>query len=111
MQQAEATQGKKVALQISAQDAAALREKGQDFFQALRGKTIKPNDQVRFGDMLLWVEATKPKGAVRINEKTKVKISIAKKELSPSCASCSQEVPQGEQVCPQCGSTLPVVEV
>ena len=111
MQQAEAIQGKKVALQVSAQDAPALRERGQDFFKALNGKTIKPNDQVRFGDVLLWVEATKPKGTVRIGQNTKVKISISKKELRPACPSCSQQVQRGDQVCPQCGAELPVVEV
>ena len=111
MQQAEAMPGKKVALMVSAQDAPVLREKGQDFFKALNGKTIKPNDQVRFGDVLLWVEATKPKGTVRIGQNTKVKISISKKELRPSCAACSQEQQQGELVCSNCGAELPVVEV
>ena len=111
MQQAEASQGKKVALMVSAQDAPALRERGQDFFKALHGKTIKPNDQVRFGDVLLWVEATKPKGTVRIGQNTKVKISISKKELRPSCAACAQQQEQGASVCSSCGADLPVVEV
>ncbi|MCF8099737.1 MAG: hypothetical protein K9K65_17990 [Desulfarculaceae bacterium] len=111
MQQAEVIQGKKVALKVSAQDAPVLREKGQDFFKALNGKTIKPNDQVRFGDVLLWVEATKPKGTVRISQNTKVKISISKKELRPSCLSCAQQQEQGASVCSNCGADLPVVEV
>ncbi|MBU1274987.1 MAG: hypothetical protein KJ720_06380 [Proteobacteria bacterium] len=111
MPQTEVVQGKKVALMVSAQDAPMLRERGNDFFKALRGKTIKPNDQVLFDEVLLWVEATKPKGVVRIGDNTKVKISISKKELRPSCPSCSQEQQQGEMVCSNCGTDLPVVTV
>lgn len=111
MQQAEVTQGKKVALKVSAQDAPALRQLGPDLFKALRGKAIKPNDQVLFGQMLLWVEATKPKGTVRIGENTKVKISISKQQLLPSCSACGREQEPGELVCSNCGAQLPVVKV
>ena len=111
MQQAEVLKGKKVALEVSAQDAPMLRERGKDFLEALRGKTIKTDDQVLFGQVLLRVEATKPKGAVIIGNDTKVKISISKQQLRPSCGACSQEQQLGQAVCSNCGADLPVISV
>ncbi len=111
MQQAEALRGKKVALEVSAQDAPVLRERGKDFLEALKGKTIKPDDQVIFGQVLLRVEGTKPKGAVIIGNDTKVKISITNQQLRQSCAACSQEQPPGQVVCVSCGAELPVIKV
>lgn len=111
MPQTEAVQGKKVALKVSAQDAPVLREQGSDFVKALRGKVIKANDQVLFGQVLLWVEATKPKGLVAIGNDTKVKISITDRPLLPSCASCGREQQRGQMVCAHCGADLPVVSV
>lgn len=111
MQQTQALHGKKVALKVSAQDAPVLRERAEEFFKALHGKIIKADDQVLFGQVLLWVEATKPKGTVRIGQGTKVKISISKEQLRQSCPSCGRDQHQGQLVCADCGTDLPVVTV
>ncbi|BEQ13005.1 hypothetical protein [Desulfoferula mesophila] len=111
MQQAQIQTGKKVALRVGQDDASKLRENTQDFFNALRGKTVKPDDQVLFGDVLLWVEATKPKGVVAIGRDTKVKVAISKKELRQSCPSCGQAQDEHRRECAGCGADLQVVSL
>lgn len=111
MPQIQSQPGKKVALRVGSQDAPKLRERTQDFFQALRGKTVKADDQVLFGEVLLWVEATKPKGAVEIGRETKVKVSISKRQIRLSCPSCGRQQEQRGQACADCGADLPVVKV
>lgn len=111
MPQMQAQPGKKVALKVSSQDAPKLRERTQDFFQALRGRTVKADDQVLFGEVLLWVEATKPKGMVEVGRDTKVKVSISKQALRLSCPACGQEQERRGQACAGCGAALPVVKV
>lgn len=107
----EVLPGKKVKMEIYAEDAQVLREKGQDFQQAMMGKTIKPKDQVLFNDVLIGVKATKPKGRVQVNQDTAIKMSISKKPMMLTCSHCGQELGRYSPKCTGCGSATDVVAI
>ena len=103
--------GKKVKLEVYAEDAPGLREKGSDFFAALQGATISPQDQVLFGSYLIDVKATKPKGAIQVVKDTAVQVTISKKPVRLTCASCGREQDGLSDTCSQCGSQLNLVSL
>lgn len=105
----QAVPAKKVKLEINAAQADILREKGQAFIDALRGKVIKPDDSVVFGSMIMDVKATKPKGAVMIDKKTAVKMSITKNPVEINCPECGQAHQQPVETCSQCGARMDMV--
>lgn len=107
----EAMPGKKVKLEVFADDAAVLREKGMDFFKAIQGKTISTDHKLLYDGVLLGVAATKPKGAVEVSGKTAIKMSITKTPLSVSCPHCGKMQDSPQDKCAGCGAELPVVSV
>ncbi len=107
----EVLPGKKVKMEIYAEDAPVLREKGQDFQQAIIGKTIQPEDQVMFNDVIIGVTATKPKGPVQVNKDTAIKVSITKKPMMLTCSHCGQDLQRYSPTCPGCGTNLQVVAI
>ena len=107
----EVLPGKKVKMEIYAEDAPVLREKGQDFQQAIIGKTIQPEDQVLFNDVLIGVTATKPKGPVQVNKNTAIKMSISKKPMMLTCSNCGKQLQSHSDNCPGCGTAVQVVEI
>ncbi len=111
MSGSEAMPGKKVKLEVHADDAAVLREKGMDFFKAMQGKTVSSEKKVLYGDVLLGVAATKPKGLVEIGKKTAIKMSITKEPLLLTCPHCGQAQDTPQENCAGCGGELPVVSI
>lgn len=107
----EVLPGKKVKMEIYAEDAQVLREKGQDFQQAIIGKTIQPEDQVVFGGVILGVTATKPKGRVEVNRNTAIKMSISKKPMMVTCRHCGKALERYSPTCPGCGTAVQVVAI
>lgn len=105
----QALPGKKVKLEVSQDDAATLREHGQAFSMALLGKTITPDSLVAFGDVLLDVKGTKPKGPIEVVKNTAIKMSISKERPSITCPGCGQAHSTAAESCPQCGAELNVV--
>lgn len=103
--------GKKVKMEIYAEDAEVLREKGQAFQQAIMGKTIQPEDQVLFNDVLIEVKATKPKGPVQVNKNTAIKMSISKKPMMLTCSHCGQQLERYSPTCIGCGTAIQVVTI
>lgn len=111
METTQAQAGKKIKLEIFADDAANMREQGQAFGNALLGKTVKPQSQVRFGDMLLDVKATKPKGPVLVGKNTTIKMSVTNQKPSLTCSSCGQVHQGSEDSCESCGADLDVLSL
>ncbi|MCB2188410.1 MAG: hypothetical protein KQJ78_18475 [Deltaproteobacteria bacterium] len=111
MPEVEAVKGKKVALEVGPQDAQELKASGKEFISALVGKRMQAQDNIMFGNMLLRVESTKPKGVVFIDRNTTVKISIAKEPPRVNCPACEQEQSSAATACDACGAPLPVVEI
>jgi hypothetical protein len=107
----EVLPGKKVKMEIYAEDAQVLREKGQDFQQAIIGKTIQPEDQVMFNDVIIGVTATKPKGPVEVNKNTAIKMSISKKPMMLTCHHCGKQLEHYSPTCVGCGTAIQVVTV
>ncbi len=103
--------GKKVKMEIYAEDAQVLREQGQAFQQAIMGKTIQPEDQVLFNDVLIGVKATKPSGRVQVNRDTAIKMSISKKPMMLTCSHCGQELQRYSPTCTGCGTAMQVVAI
>ncbi|KMY67461.1 hypothetical protein AAU61_11555 [Desulfocarbo indianensis] len=101
--------GKKVKMEVYAEDAQILREKGQDFQQAIIGKTLGPDDQVLFHDVVIGVTATKPKGRVQVNKDTAIKMSLSKKPMMMVCANCGKELSRYSPTCQECGTEMKVV--
>jgi hypothetical protein len=104
----EVLPGKKVKMEIYAEDAPVLREKGQAFQQAIIGKTLQPEDQVMFSDVIIGVTATKPKGPVQVNKDTAIKMSISKKPMMLTCPHCGQDMQRYSPTCPGCGTETQV---
>lgn len=111
MESTQAIAGKKVKLEVFAEDAPGLREQGMDLFKALQGQTIKPDDHVRFGKFLLDVKATKPKGPVTIMGNTAIKMSISKKPVVMSCPHCGKQQEGMLATCMECGQELDLVSL
>lgn len=107
----EVSPGKKVKMEIYAEDAQVLRDKGQDFQQAIMGKTIQPDDQVLFNDVLIGVKATKPNGPIQVNKDTAIKMSISKKPMMLTCSHCGQELERYKPNCTGCGMAVDVVAI
>jgi hypothetical protein len=105
----QVTTAKKVQLEVHSAQADALREKGQDFMAALQGKMVKPNDSVVFGQMILDVKSTKPKGPVLIGKRTAVKMSISSKPMVLSCPGCGHVHDSPVESCTQCGAQMSMV--
>lgn len=106
----EAVPGKKVKLEVFAEDAPILREQGQQFWNALIGKTIRPEDHVVFGKMILDVKATKPKGPIKVMKDTAIKMSVAKQRPTLACTHCGEVHQSPEQnTCTNCGANLEAV--
>jgi len=111
MHDAQTMPGKKVKLEVYQGDADALREKGQEFFQAMQGQVVQEDGQVVFGNVIMMVKATKPKGPVEIGKYTAIKMSLSKKPVSISCPHCGREQAEARTSCQDCGQGLPVVEL
>jgi hypothetical protein len=109
--ESEVLPGKKVKMEVFAEDAQVLREKGQDFQQAIMGKTVQSEDQVLFHDVLIGVKDTKPKGRVEVNKNTAIKMSISKKPMMLTCPNCGQAMQRYSPTCANCGTELQVVAI
>ena len=105
----DAAAGKKIKLNVNAEDADTLRESGKEFLDALQGKIVKPQGQVSYGNVLMQVMATKPKGTVQIGPKTAVKMAITKDPMVLTCPGCGQEQTSIQSECAGCGQSLDVV--
>ncbi len=105
----DVTPGKKVELQVYAQDVPVLREQGQNLVSALRGRMIQPQDRIYFQNLLLDVKSTKPKGMVRVMDKTAIKISLVDQPVSLACPQCGYQHKTYSDRCGSCGQDLKVV--
>lgn len=105
----QALPGKKVKLAVWAEEAGILREQGQAFSMALMGKTIGPQSLVSFGDVLLGVKGTKPKGPIKVVKNTAIKMSVTKERPTITCPGCGQVHTTASNACQECGTPLDVV--
>ena len=111
MRDTQAQPGKKLKLQIHQDDAPALQSQGQDFWSAIKGRTISPDDRVAFRGMLLEVKGTKPKGAIQVGERTAIKMEVATSPVTLACAGCGRQHQAPQESCASCGQDLPLVSL